>query len=88
MSVQLKSAADIDKAVRQTAEMLRLRPHDADELSHYSAGTSDVEFMYPWGWGELEGIANRGNYDLTQHALHSGEKLEWYDQAAMNAVGT
>ena len=43
-------------------------PHDADELSHYSAGTSDVEFMYPWGWGELEGIAQRTDYDLTQHA--------------------
>ncbi len=64
------------------ADLLRLRAHDADELSHYSSGTSDVEFLFPWGWDELEGIANRGNYDLTQHALHSGEKLEWYDQAA------
>jgi glycyl-tRNA synthetase len=63
-------------------ESLRLRPHDPDELSHYSSGTSDVEFLYPWGWGELEGIANRGDYDLTQHANHSGEKLEYYDQAA------
>jgi glycyl-tRNA synthetase len=62
--------------------LLRLRPHDSDELSHYSSGTSDVEFLFPWGWDELEGIANRGNYDLTQHATHSGEKLEWYDQAA------
>jgi glycyl-tRNA synthetase len=62
--------------------LLRLRAHDADELSHYSSGTSDVEFLFPWGWDELEGIANRGNYDLTQHATHSGEKLEWYDQAA------
>jgi glycyl-tRNA synthetase len=62
-------------------EQLRLRPHDPDELSHYSAGTSDVEFLYPWGWGELEGIANRGDYDLTQHAKHSGEKLEYFDQA-------
>ncbi|HRW42279.1 MAG TPA: His/Gly/Thr/Pro-type tRNA ligase C-terminal domain-containing protein, partial [Microthrixaceae bacterium] len=53
-----------------------------DELSHYSSGTSDVEFLFPWGWDELEGIANRGDYDLTQHAVHSGEKLEWYDQAA------
>ena len=64
------------------ADQLRLRPHDDDELSHYSSGTSDVEFLFPWGWDELEGIANRGNYDLTQHAAHSGEKLEWYDQAA------
>ena len=46
-------------------DQLRLRPHDPDELSHYSAGTSDVEFSYPWGWGELEGIANRTDYDLT-----------------------
>ncbi len=62
------------------AEKLRLRPHDADELSHYSSGTSDVEFLFPWGWGELEGIANRGSYDLDQHAAHSGQKLEYFDQ--------
>ena len=62
--------------------LLMLRPHDEDELSHYSSGTSDVEFMFPWGWGELEGIANRGDYDLKQHAEHSGNKLEFYDQAA------
>jgi glycyl-tRNA synthetase len=62
--------------------LLRLRAHDSDELSHYSSGTSDVEFLFPWGWDELEGIANRGCYDLTQHAEHSGERLEWYDQAA------
>ena len=51
---------------------LRLRPHDAEELSHYSTGTSDVEFRYPWGWGELEGIANRTDFDLTQHTKFSG----------------
>jgi glycyl-tRNA synthetase len=62
-------------------DLLRLRAHEADELSHYSAGTSDVEFLYPWGWGELEGIANRTNFDLTQHANHSGEKLDYFDQA-------
>jgi glycyl-tRNA synthetase len=61
-------------------DKLRLRPHDADELSHYSSGTSDVEFLFPWGWDELEGIANRGDYDLTQHAAHSGERLEYFDQ--------
>ncbi|RKQ91723.1 glycyl-tRNA synthetase [Solirubrobacter pauli] len=60
-------------------ERLRLRPHDAEELSHYSSGTSDVEYLYPIGWSELEGIANRGNFDLTQHAEHSREKLEWKD---------
>ena len=61
---------------------LRLRPHDADELSHYSAGTSDVEFEFPFGWGELEGIAQRTDYDLKQHAAASGEKLEYFDQAS------
>jgi glycyl-tRNA synthetase len=58
---------------------LRLREHDADELSHYSSGTADVEYLFPIGWSELEGIANRGNFDLTQHAKFSGEKLEYFD---------
>ncbi|MEC7531556.1 MAG: glycine--tRNA ligase, partial [Actinomycetota bacterium] len=62
-----------------TEEKIRLRPHDADELSHYSSGTSDIEFMFPWGWGELEGVANRGDYDLKQHSDHSGEKLTYFD---------
>jgi glycyl-tRNA synthetase len=62
-------------------DSLRMRPHDPDDLSHYSSGTSDVEYLYPWGWGELEGVANRGDFDLTQHANHSGEKLEYFDQA-------
>ena len=62
-------------------EMLRLRPHDPDELAHYSVGTSDVEFLFPWGWGELEGIAQRTDYDLKQHAEHSGQKLDYFDQA-------
>src|ERR671918_998266 len=61
------------------ADHLRLRPHDADELSHYSSATSDVEYLYPIGWSELEGIANRGDFDLTQHAKFSGEKLEYFD---------
>jgi glycyl-tRNA synthetase len=59
---------------------LRLRAHDQDELSHYSSGTSDVEYLFPIGWSELEGIANRGDFDLTQHAKFSGEKLEYFDQ--------
>ena len=54
-----------------SAERLRLRPHDAEELSHYSSATSDVEYLYPIGWSELEGVANRGNFDLTQHAKFS-----------------
>ncbi len=60
---------------------LRLRAHEQDELSHYSSQTSDVEYLFPIGWSELEGIANRGNFDLTQHAKFSGEKLEYFDQA-------
>jgi glycyl-tRNA synthetase len=62
------------------ADMLRLRAHEPDELSHYSAGTADVEFLYPWGWGELEGIANRTDYDLRQHGLYSGQDLSYFDQ--------
>jgi glycyl-tRNA synthetase len=61
--------------------MLRLRPHAAEELSHYSAATADIEFAFPWGWGELEGIANRTDYDLKAHAAASGEVLEYFDQA-------
>ncbi len=63
-------------------EKLRLRPHDKEELSHYSSGTTDVEFQFPWGWGELEGIANRTDYDLRAHQEHSGTSLEYFDQAS------
>src|ERR687892_219411 len=59
---------------------LRLREHGPDELSHYSSATSDIEYLFPMGWSELEGIANRGDFDLTQHAKFSGEKLEYFDQ--------
>jgi glycyl-tRNA synthetase len=61
--------------------MLRLRPHEAGELSHYAIATSDVEFLFPWGWDELEGIANRTDYDLRRHAEASGERIEYFDQA-------
>jgi glycyl-tRNA synthetase len=60
-------------------ENLRIREHDADERSHYSLATSDLEYLYPIGWQELEGVANRGEYDLTQHTRESGTKLEWID---------
>ncbi|HEY1273727.1 MAG TPA: glycine--tRNA ligase [Thermoleophilaceae bacterium] len=62
-------------------EKLRLREHGAEELSHYSSATSDVEYLYPIGWSELEGIANRGDFDLRQHAEFSGQKLEYVDTA-------
>jgi glycyl-tRNA synthetase len=56
---------------------LRVREHGPEERSHYSQGTSDIEYEYPIGWSELEGIANRGDFDLTQHSEHSGTKLEY-----------
>jgi glycyl-tRNA synthetase len=59
---------------------LRVRAHGADELSHYSSATSDIEYLFPIGWSELEGVANRGDFDLTQHAKFSSEKLEYFDQ--------
>jgi glycyl-tRNA synthetase len=58
---------------------MRLRPHEQDELSHYSKQTTDIEYEFPIGWSELEGVANRGTYDLTQHSEASGTKLEWVD---------
>jgi glycyl-tRNA synthetase len=67
----------LDLGLRE--ENLRVREHSAEERSHYSSGTSDLEYLYPIGWQELEGIANRGDYDLTQHTEHSGTKLEWID---------
>jgi glycyl-tRNA synthetase len=60
---------------------LTLRAHGPDELSHYSSATSDIEYLFPMGYSELEGIANRGDFDLTQHAKFSGEKLEYFDQS-------
>ena len=60
-------------------EKLRLRAHEKDELAHYAKACSDVEYEYPWGWGELEGIAHRTDYDLKQHEKHSGKKLTFFD---------
>ncbi len=60
-------------------ENIRLRDHSPEELSHYSNGTTDIEFLFPFGWGELWGIADRTNFDLTQHANHSGENMEYMD---------
>ena len=62
-------------------DYLRVRAHGADELSHYSSATSDIEYLFPIGWSELEGIANRGDFDLTAHATHAREKLEYVDTA-------
>ncbi|MBE6805409.1 MAG: glycine--tRNA ligase [Ruminococcaceae bacterium] len=61
-------------------ENLRLRDHDKDELCFYSKATTDFEFMFPFGWGELWGVADRTDYDLSQHANHSGEDMTYFDQ--------
>ena len=62
-----------------TRENLKLRDHDADELCFYSKATTDFEYLFPFGWGELWGVADRTDYDLTQHANHSGESMEYFD---------
>jgi glycyl-tRNA synthetase len=61
------------------ASKLRLRPHGRDEMAHYAKACYDVEYEYPWGWGELEGIANRTDYDLRKHQEHSGKRLTYFD---------
>lgn len=64
---------------------LRLRPHAPDELAHYSTACVDVEYEFPFGWKELEGIAHRGNFDLTQHSQHSGKDLNVFDEETKQA---
>ncbi|MBI4322248.1 MAG: glycine--tRNA ligase [Chloroflexi bacterium] len=61
-------------------ENLRLRPHDPDELAHYAKACADVEYNFPFGWSELEGIANRTDFDLKQHAQYSGQDLTYFDE--------
>ncbi|TYR79135.1 glycine--tRNA ligase [Priestia megaterium] len=67
-------------ALGMKEENLRLRDHEEDELSHYSNATSDFEYKFPFGWGELWGVASRTNYDLKQHMEHSGEDFQYVDQ--------
>ena len=62
------------------ADNLRMHAHDADELAHYAAGAFDVEYQFPWGWDELEGIHNRTDFDLKAHMDRSGEDLTYFDQ--------
>ena len=62
-------------------ENLRLRPHAKGELAHYALACYDIEYQFPMGWSELEGIANRGDFDLVQHARHSGRSLDYFDDA-------
>jgi glycyl-tRNA synthetase len=76
----VKSRHEWYLALGMRAENLRIRPHDAEELSHYSASTVDIEYAFPWGWDELEGIANRTDFDLRQHSDSSGVDLRYFDQ--------
>jgi glycyl-tRNA synthetase len=69
-----------------SADRLRLRPHEPDELSHYSKQTTDIEYEFPMGWSELEGIADRTDYDLKAHAAGSGKKLEIFDETTSEHV--
>ncbi len=65
---------------------LRIRKHEPEELAHYSKGTSDIEYLFPWGWGEIAGIANRTNYDLTAHSKESGKELSYFDETTKKHV--
>jgi len=67
------------KGIGIPEEILRLREHEENELAHYASKTVDIEFDYPWGWGELEGIANRGSFDLSSHESSSGKDLSYFD---------
>lgn len=68
-----------------TPSRLRLRPHAHDELSHYSSATADIEYEFPFGWKELEGIANRGDFDLKQHTMHSGKDLAIFNESTQQS---
>ena len=67
-------------------ENLRLREHDNKELAHYAKRTTDIEYLYPWGWGELEGIANRGSFDLKAHSESSGEDLSYFEEETESKI--
>ena len=67
------------KGIGIPEDKLRLREHEENELAHYASKTVDIEFDYPWGWGELEGIANRGSFDLSSHESSSGKDLSYFD---------
>ncbi|MEN6522070.1 MAG: glycine--tRNA ligase [Armatimonadota bacterium] len=69
-----------------TQERLRLRAHDPDELAHYAKATTDIEYLFPMGWSELEGIANRTDFDIKRHMEHSGENMSYFDEATGESV--
>ena len=67
-------------------ENIRQRKHELDELAHYAKGCVDVEYLFPMGWSELEGIANRTDYDLKQHSQYSGKALEYFDEESKQKI--
>jgi glycyl-tRNA synthetase len=69
-----------------TPERLRLRPHDPDELAHYAKATTDIEYLFPIGWSELEGIANRTDFDIKRHMEFSGENMAYFDESTGESV--
>ena len=75
----INKVKDFTKKLGLKDKSLRLREHDQKELAHYSKGTTDIEFNFPFGWGELLGVANRTDFDLKAHAIHSNQKLEYRD---------
>lgn len=78
----IEDCLDWYKSIGIDPEKLRLRQHQIDELSHYSKSTYDIEYNFPWGWGEIQGIANRTDYDLKAHMEMSGERLTYFDEAS------
>jgi len=76
----VKQRADWYRNLGLREENTRLREHEQAELAHYSQGTTDIEYRFPFGWSELEGIAHRGDYDLRRHQEYSGKDLAWFDE--------
>ena len=79
MDYWINKRMDWYKSLGIKEAQLQLREHADNELAHYAKKTVDIEYLYPWGWGELEGIANRGNYDLASHQKNSGKDLTYFD---------
>jgi glycyl-tRNA synthetase len=75
----VKQALDWYLKLGLSKDRLRIREHDQTELAHYSKATHDIEYLFPWGWGEIAGIANRTNYDLIAHSKESGRELSYFD---------
>lgn len=79
MNFWIQKRLDWYKSIGISENKLKLREHMKDELAHYASKSIDIEFDYPWGWGELEGIANRGTFDLSSHQSSSGKDLTYFD---------